>query len=416
MITGKQDLICGLLGKTLKHSLSPAIHSLLCDYSYSLFEVGENGLAEFLCGDFDGINVTIPYKKDVIKYLDFISPEAEAIGAVNTVKKKNGKLYGYNTDIYGFEKTLERARISLEGKKVLILGTGGAAQTVLYAAKKQNANAIFVSRSGDVNYKNVLSLHADADIIVNTTPVGMFPDNLSSPLSLEGFDKLSAVIDLVYNPLKTAILLDAEARGVKAVSCIDMLFYQALRACEIFTDTTIDKADCEQLLSRFIADKTNIVLVGMPGSGKSTVGEIIAKTLSREFIDCDAEIEKKHGMSCAEIIENHGEKRFRELESEVIREVGALTGAVIATGGGAVTVCENKDALRQNARIYFLNRDINALPTDNRPLSKKCGVAELYKKRLPLYLDFADFTVEVTDAESTAKAVIKEHYNENTCN
>ncbi len=415
MLNKDKTFRSGLLGKALGHSLSPKIHMMLGNSDYNLFEVAENGLADFLSRDFDGINVTIPYKKAVMPYLAHIDPEAETIGAVNTVINRKGKLYGYNTDIYGFEKTLERADISLKGKKILVLGSGGAAQTVLYAAKKQGGTTYVVSRSGDLNYENCLALHADAQIIVNTTPVGMYPDNGTSPLPLDGFTSLEAVVDLIYNPRKTALLLAAERRGIKAVSCLDMLFYQAVRACELFFKKSYDPAETEKLYRVFDADMRSIVLVGMPGCGKSTVGQLIAKKLGREFIDTDALIEKKSGMSCAEIIEKYGEAEFRTRETEATKEAGAVTNAVIATGGGAPTVNANTDPIRQNSRVYFLNRAVRLLATDNRPLSAG-DLNALLKKRLPSYLALADSIVKVTDPEETANAIIKEHYNEDTCN
>ena len=406
MLTGKNSFRSGLLGRTLKHSHSPAIHAMLGDHSYKLFEVEEDKVGKFLESGFDGINVTIPYKKTVMPYLHGISEEARAIGSVNTVVRKNGKLYGYNTDIYGFEMTLARAGISFGG---------GAAQTVLYAAKKHGGTARTVSRNGELNYKNVLMLHRDADIIVNTTPVGMYPDNGSSPLSLEGFDRLEAVVDLIYNPYRTAILLDAERRGIKAVSCLDMLFFQAVRACELFFDEQIDENEAENLYRSFKADKLNITLVGMPGSGKSTVGKLLAERLGRKFVDTDEIIEAENGMSCSELIEKYGEAEFRRRETEAVKKAGAMTNAVIATGGGVVTIKENTDLLRQNSRIYFLDRDLCELPTDGRPLSNLYGVGALYEKRLPLYRALSDCTVKVCGAENTAEIIIKEHYREDTC-
>ena len=278
MLNDNKGFRSGLLGKTLKHSHSPAIHAMLGNPDYSLFEIAEEELEEFLTSGFDGINVTIPYKKAVMPYLHYISPEAAEIGAVNTVVRRSDGLYGYNTDIYGFEKTLERADISLTDKKILVLGSGGVAQTALYAAKKHGGTAYTVSRTGELNYTNCLERHSDADIIINATPVGMYPDNGNAALSLDGFTRLEAVIDFIYNPYRTAILLDAERRGIKAVSSLDMLFYQAVRACELFFDSSADPAETEGLYRRFEADRKNIVLVGMPGSGKSTVGRLLAES------------------------------------------------------------------------------------------------------------------------------------------
>ena len=406
----------GLLGKTLAHSHSPAIHAMLGNPDYKLFEIAEEDVGAFLQSDFDGINVTIPYKKTVMPYLRYIDTEALEIGSVNTIVRRADGLYGYNTDIYGFEKTLVRAGISFNGKKILVLGSGGAAQTVLYAAKKHGGNAITVSRSGEVNYGNVHALHGDADIIVNTTPVGMYPNNGISPLPLGGFKQLEAVVDLIYNPYKTALLLEAERMNIKTASALDMLFYQAARACELFFGGRPDEAQVEALYKRFEADKLNVVLVGMPGCGKSTVGALLAEKLGRCFADTDAIIEADSGMRCAEIIEKFGEAEFRRRETEAVNKAGMMTNAVIATGGGVVTRPENTDPLRQNSRIYFLDRDIGELATYDRPLSATHGVRALYEKRLPLYKAIADFTVRVTEPQENANRIIKEHYDEDTCN
>lgn len=415
MLNDRIKFRSGLLGKTLKHSHSPAIHALLGNPDYRLFEVEEESVCEFLKGDFDGINVTIPYKKTVMPYLHYISPEALEIGAVNTIVRRKDGLYGYNTDIYGFEMTLKRADISLKGKKILVLGSGGAAQTALYAAKKHGGHPHTVSRTGVLNYENVKKIHADADIIINTTPVGMYPNNGSTPLSLEGFTRLEAVIDIIYNPYKTALMLEAEKRGIKAVSSLDMLFYQAVRACELFFDREIDLTEAERLYLRFEADRRNITLVGMPGSGKSTVGKTLAKKLGRVFVDTDELIEAESNMTCSDIIKEYGEEEFRRRESEAVKKAGAMTNAVIATGGGVVTRPENTDPLRQNSKIYFLQRDLSLLATDGRPLSAMHGVYALYEKRLPLYKSLADFTVEVTEPDETSEKIIKEHYDEDTC-
>lgn len=415
MLEKEKTFRSGLLGKTLTHSHSPAIHAMLGNPDYKLFEIAEEDVGAFLESEFDGINVTIPYKKTVMPYLSYIDPEALEIGSVNTIVRRGDKLHGYNTDIYGFEKTLERASISFKDKKILVLGSGGAAQTVLFAAKKHGGNAVTVSRSDEINYANVHTLHGDADVIVNTTPVGMYPNNGISPLHLDGFTKLEAVIDLIYNPFKTALLLEAEKLNIKTASALDMLFYQAARACELFFEKKSDEANIERLYKRFEADKLNIVLVGMPGCGKSTVGAIIAERLGRIFVDTDELIEAECGMRCAEIIEKFGEAEFRRRETETVKKAGMMTSAVISTGGGVVTRPENTDPLMQNAKIYFLDRNITELATDGRPISAAFGVAALYEKRLPLYKAIANHTVKVTEPQENANKIIKEHYNEDTC-
>jgi len=413
MITGKKNFRSGLLGKTLGHSYSPQLHALFADHSYKLFEKAEEDIEEFIkSAEFDGINVTIPYKKAVMPFLDEISEEAAAIGSVNTVVKTERGLCGYNTDIYGFETMLAKANIDLCGKKVLLLGSGGAAQTALYVAKKHGAEIHTVSRSGELNYGNCAELHGDAEVIINATPVGMYPNNGISPISLKPYKKLVAVADMIYNPRKTALIMEAEALGINAVSGLGMLVYQALRACELFHGTRIAESEAEAALLTLDRSLTNIILVGMPGCGKSTVGALLSQKLGRTFVDTDSEIEKASKMSCSDIITAYGEGEFRKRETDAAANAGKLSGAVIATGGGIVTVEENYPLLRQNAKIYFLKRDISALATDGRPITALHGKEELYRRRLPLYTAFADAEIEVTEPEETAEKIIKEHFYE----
>ncbi len=386
----------GLLGEKLGHSFSPEIHSMLGNYEYRLFEVEENELENFIKhGEWDGINVTIPYKKTVMSYLDEISENAQKIGSVNTVvRRSDGTLFGDNTDYYGFLYTVKRSGINFDGKKVLVLGTGGASLAIKAVISDLNAGEIIcISRSGENNYQNIKN-HADADIIVNTTPVGMYPKNLVSPVKASDFTRLSAVFDIIYNPQKTQLVLDAEKLDIPAFSGLSMLVAQAKRASEIFFDKEIDDSVTEKILKKVSTDMKSIVLIGMPGSGKSSIGTFLAEKTGREFLDTDEEAEKIAGSSPAEIIEAQGEKSFRKIENEAVKSICKLSGKIIATGGGVVTNEDNFDAIRQNSTVFFINRDISVLPTDNRPLSQKNSLDDMFKIRLPLYRKFCDFEID----------------------
>lgn len=396
MITNKNNKKCGLIGKKLSHSFSPLIHSHLSDYSYSLFEMEENELEDFIrTYDFCGVNITIPYKVEVTKYLDFISPEAQQIGCVNTVIKRDGKTYGFNTDYYGLKYLIEKNEIEINGANILILGTGGSSLTAAAVCSHMGAKSInFVSRSGDINYESVYSICPDTNVIINTTPVGMYPNNGECHIVLDKFKKLSGVVDIIFNPSKTKLLIKAEALGIKHANGLPMLVAQAKAACEIFTDEKINDSEIDRI-TKIIEDNTkNIVLIGMPGCGKSHIGRLVAESLGRELIDTDAEIVKDAGMSIPEIFAKHGEDTFRKYEQNVIMRVGKLSGKVIATGGGVVTRENNYAPLHQNSKIVFIERDISSLPTNGRPLSHKNSLTAMYEKRLPMYKKFADVTVK----------------------
>ena len=407
----------GLLGEKLGHSFSPQIHALLGDYEYRLFEKQKNELDDFFKNrNWDGINVTIPYKKAVIPYLDRLSPSAEKIGSVNTiVAEKDGTLTGYNTDYDGFSYLIDVSGISAENKKCLVLGSGGASLTVIAVLKDKKAREIVnISRSGENNYENI-DRHFDADIIVNTTPVGMYPNNLKSALSLDGFKNLSGVLDIVYNPQKTKLILDAEKRNIKALSGLSMLVAQAKRAAELFLNTKIPDSKNDDIYHKLSLEMKNIILIGMPGSGKTTVGKRIAEALNRDFIDTDEMIVKNVGKPIPDIFANGGEKLFRKYEP--VLAAGKLSGKVISTGGGVVVNDDNFDALKQNGTIIFLNRSTSYLPTDGRPLSQSNDLNEMFKKRLPLYRKFCDIEADGNDTiENVANNILKELQNENTCN
>lgn len=402
----------GLLGETLGHSFSPQIHACLGDYEYKLFEVAPEDLGDFLrSGSFEGLNVTIPYKKAVMPYLAEISENAKAIGSVNTITVlPNGTLRGDNTDYDGFLYLVRRSGIAVNGKKALVLGTGGASLPVKKVLSDLGAyEVISISRIGENNYQN-MDKHFDADLIVNTTPVGMYPNNLQSPLSLDGFTQLSGVLDIVYNPQKTQLILDAEQRGIPAFSGLTMLVAQAKRAAELFLNTNIDDRKNDEIYETLSRQMKNIVLVGMPGCGKSTVGKALAKRLSRPFFDADQEIVKRAGKSIPEIFQTEGEAGFRKIETEVLFDLCRQSGAVIATGGGAVTVPKNHGILRQNSLVVFINRDIAVLPTNGRPLSEQNDLHEMFRQRLPLYRAVCDYEVDGNSEIQTVTDRVAEVY------
>lgn len=398
----------GLLGQKLPHTFSPEIHSMLGDYSYEKFEVEEANLAEFLReGPFDGINVTIPYKKAVLPFLSALSQRAEAIGSVNTIcRRKDGTLFGDNTDIEGFLYLVRKSGIDFAGRKVLVLGTGGSGIMVRAAAEQLGARAVvMISRSGQDNYTN-LERHADAEVIVNTTPVGMYPNNGECLLNINEFKDCKGVIDIIYNPAKTKLLLDAERFGIRCANGLTMLVAQAKAAAELFTGHSIDDEKIEQIV-RHIEKKTkNIILIGMPGCGKTTIGRVLADLLGRPFIDCDEQIIKTAGCSIPDIFEQRGEAGFRALETQITARFAKESGLVIATGGGVVTRAANHDLLRQNAFIIHLERTLNELDITGRPLSLKNNLEEMASVRMPMYQALADFTVSVQDARQTAQEIV----------
>lgn len=404
-------MVYGLLGRTLRHSYSPQIHALLGDYEYRLFEVEPQDLEAFLKKrEFGGINVTIPYKKDVLPYLSGISDNAKRIGAVNTIiVKEDGGLYGDNTDYDGFLCLVQKSGFQVKGKKALVLGTGGASLPISAVLSDLGAReVVFISRSGENNYQN-LSRHADADLIVNTTPVGMYPNNLKAPLSLSEFPNLSGVLDIVYNPQKTKLILDAERLGIPAYSGLLMLVAQAKRAAELFLGHDIPDSETDRIFKKLSTEMQNIVLVGMPGCGKTTVGKALAEQLDRPFFDADEEILKRTGKSAEAWIEACGEAVFRQKETEVLESLCKQSGTVIATGGGAVTVPENADILRQNSIVFFINRDVSALPVEGRPLSKATALSEMYEVRLPLYRGVCDYEIAADDGvDAVVRRILEE--------
>lgn len=384
---------CGLLGRKLGHSYSPQIHALLGDYSYQLFEKEPEEIGDFLKnGDFTGLNVTIPYKKEVIPFLDELSPAAARLGAVNTIVRRDGKLIGHNTDYFGFRWLVQESGLQVAGKKALVLGSGGASNTAAAVLQELGATVIVISRSGENNYGN-LDRHADAAVIANTTPVGMYPNTGKSALSLEGFPRLEGVLDAVYNPARTQILLDAERRGLAAVNGLWMLVAQAKESAEWFTGEEIPDSRIAKIHHALRLQMENIILIGMPGCGKTAVGQQLAQKLGKKFVDADESLEARVCRKITDIIPNDGEAAFREMESETLAELGKQSGLVIATGGGCVTQPQNYPLLHQNGTIFWLKRELDKLPTDGRPLSQKGTLGQMYEARMPLYLRFADAAI-----------------------
>lgn len=389
---------CGLLGRKLGHSYSPQIHNLLGDYSYVLFEREPEKLENFLKnGDFSGLNVTIPYKKEVIPYLSELSPTAKKMGCVNTVlRRSDGTLYGHNTDYFGFTSLVRHAGLSVAGKKVLVLGSGGASNTAVAALKDLGASPVVISRSGENNYQN-LHRHTDAAAIVNTTPVGMYPNTGVSPIDLGLFPHLEGVLDVIYNPARTQLLLDAEKLGIPRENGLWMLVAQAKEAAEVFTGRKISDAVIEKIYRQLSHQMKNIVLIGMPGCGKTTIGTLLAEKLGRTLADADEKIISLAGKSIPDIFAQDGEPTFRDWETKALTELGKQSGLVIATGGGCVTQKRNYPLLHQNGYLIWLERDWSKLPTDGRPLSQANDLGKMYAARKPLYEAFADIRVENTD-------------------
>ena len=411
----------GLIAERVGHSYSKVIHAMLADYEYELCAISPEELDGFMTArEFNAVNVTMPYKQAVIPYLDFISDQAREIGAVNTIVNKDGKLYGYNTDFFGLSSLIGRIGISLEDKKVLVLGTGGTSRTARAVVRSLGAGETVTvgrtARDGAVSYSEAYEKHADADVIINTTPVGMFPSIVGSPIDLSRFESLSGVVDAVYNPMRTELIMSARERGIAAEGGLYMLVAQAVAACEKFLDKKLPDGETDRIFARLSADKENVVLIGMPASGKTTIGRLIAEKTGREFYDLDEEIVKFAGKSIPEIFSDEGEIAFRDIESRVLEErLARLGGAVIATGGGAILREENVLRLKQNGRLYFLNRPLcQLLPTPDRPTaSTKEAIEKRYAERLPIYKRVADVELSTDGvAEHAAADVIALHYNE----
>ena len=402
---------CGLLGRTLSHSYSPQIHAFLGAYDYDLFSVEEAQLKDFLIhGDWQGLNVTIPYKKAVIPYLDDITPIAQRLGAVNTIVYKDGKRIGHNTDYYGFQSLLNHSGLSPAGKKCIVLGSGGASSVVQAVLEELGGQVVVISRSGENHYGN-LHLHSDARILVNATPVGMYPDNGISPVDFTLFPQLEGVLDLIYNPARTQLLLDAEKLGIPSNNGLWMLVAQAKEAAEWFTGHAMEENLIPQIHHTLSSRMENIVLIGMPGCGKTTIGQALAEKLGKPFADSDALVEKMAQKTIPRIFAEDGEAIFRQWETKALAELGKQSGMVIATGGGAVTQSVNYRLLRQNSRIFWVQRALEQLPIQGRPLSQSKSLDMLWQERANLYGKFADHIIEnngtITDAVHAILEVLK---------
>ncbi len=403
----------GCIGEKLGHSFSSQIHGLLADYKYELCEIERDKLDAFMTErNFKAINVTIPYKEAVIRYLSKIDDAAKSIGAVNTVVNRGGELFGYNTDFYGLTRLIERSGICIKDKSVAVLGTGGTSKTAVCVAKSFGAKEVFkVSRKSSpeaVSYAELYENHLDTEIIINTTPVGMYPNVCGAAVDVSKFPKLCGVIDAVYNPQRTDLVLFARELGIPAVGGLYMLVAQAVRASEIFTDTKYPEGECDRIYELLSREKENIVLIGMPSSGKSTVGKILNEKLHRELIDTDSLFEERVGMKIPEYFALFGEEAFRKKESEIIEDVSKYSGKIIATGGGAVLKSENVRALKRNGKLFFLDRPLECLiPTSDRPLaSDKDALFLRYSERYGIYTSAADVIITAEcDANFVAEKI-----------
>lgn len=407
----------GLIGEKLSHSFSALIHNRLFDYEYELKELARDELGTFLTNrDFCAINVTIPYKEAVVPYLDVVEDNALRIGAVNTVVNRDGKLYGYNTDYMGLKALIERSEIVVSDKKVLVLGSGGTSKTAVAVAQDLCCREVYrvsrAQRDDCVTYEQALEIHQDAQIIINTTPCGMYPNAGTSAVNVCDFPCLEGAVDVVYNPLRTKLVCDALAKGIPAVGGLYMLVAQATFAAEQFVDTSVSQERIEEIYRELLCNKENIVLVGMPASGKSTVGKQLAEQLGRVVIDTDEEIVRQSGASISEIFRNEGETVFRDMESDVIRQISAIQGAIIATGGGAVLRPENVGALKGNGRLYFLDRSLDLLvATSDRPLSSnRLDLEKRYRERYPVYTSVCDVHVDGNGTVKEVANVIREDF------
>lgn len=403
----------GCIGEHLAHSFSKEIHNKIENYEYELCEVARQNLGDFMTKrDFKAINVTIPYKQDVIPYLYYIDDMAKEIGAVNTVVNKDGKLYGYNTDFMGMSALCHKAGIDFKEKKVLVLGTGGTSKTAVAVAKSKGAKEIIrVSRSGGENcvtYEEAKKIHSDANIIINTTPCGMYPNNDGMPINLDDYKWAEGVIDAVYNPLVTRLVMDARKKGIKAECGLYMLVAQAVFAAQKFTGKIYEQKIIDDVFNEILLSKQNIVLTGMPGSGKTTVGKILAQITQRTFIDTDEMIVVGHG-EISKIFETKGESAFRDMETDAVKRASQNCGCIISTGGGAVLREKNIDALKSNGKVFFIDRPLkNLIPTDDRPLAKDIdAIKKRYSERYEIYKNTADVIIDASvNADKVAQKII----------
>lgn len=409
----------GLIGEKLGHSYSKDIHELIERYEYDLKEIPKDGLKDYILSkDYLGLNVTIPYKQDVMPLLDEIDELAVRIGAVNCIVNKNGYLKGYNTDYYGLRRLIEESGHTITGKKVLILGTGGTSKTAMTVVEDLGANTILkVSRkAGDnsISYEEALSNHSDAQVIINTTPCGMYPNIGVAAIDIRDYKNVEAVFDVVYNPSRTKLMLDAEELGIFAAGGLKMLIYQAVKACELFTDREVTEAKARVIYNILRNETENIVLIGMPAVGKSTLGRRLAKELKMNFVDTDDLIVEKEKRPIPEIFANEGEKYFRDVEASVIKEVAGEKNTIIATGGGAILREDNVEVLKSFGRLVLLSRPLESLlPTEDRPLaSDPEKIKRLYEERMPIYTKIADVIIDGGNGVGAEVSEVKRYMNE----
>ena len=399
----------GLIGEKLSHSFSKEIHLSLASYDYQLKELTKEEVPDFIKNKkFKAINVTIPYKETVMPYLDEISDMAKKIGSVNTIVNRDGKLYGYNTDYYGFSYMITSANIQVKDKVVAVLGSGGSSKTIIETLKEKGAKSILVvSRSGEINYKN-LGERKDIQIIVNASPVGMYPSNGNCLVNLDDFPLLEGVADIVYNPSITELLRRAKEKGIKFANGLSMLVAQAKKACELFIDTTIDDSKIEEIIKKVEFETKNIILVGMPGCGKTTIANQLGLLLDRTVVDLDIEFEKEYKITPAQYISTFGEQDFRAKESVIVSKFCKESKLIISTGGGAIISSTNRDAIKQNSFVVWIKRDIEKLDNKNRPLSSSIeSIKMLYETRKKYYNSVADFVVENNlDIKSAADKIV----------
>ncbi|MCI2990935.1 shikimate dehydrogenase [[Clostridium] innocuum] len=404
----------GLIGEKLGHSFSKDIHERIADYTFDLIPLSKEEFKTFMeKKEFTALNVTIPYKKDVIPYLDEMDEHAKAIGAVNTIVNRDGKLKGYNTDFTGFLYMVKKHNVHMEGKKVLIIGNGGASAAIQAVVQHESAGSMVivdvVPGNGAISYDEMFSSHLDAEIIINTSPIGMNPRIGNAPIDISMFHKCEAVLDVIYNPILTRLCFEAQEMDIKRVNGLEMLIAQAKQSVEIFLDKSIDDQIIDDIYQDMLRERCNIVLIGMPSAGKTTIGKMLENRMQKEFIDLDDIIIEKAGKSIPEIFEESGEAGFRAIETEAAIEVSKLNNKIIATGGGTIKHKVNMDYLRQNGITIFIDRDVDKLISSdpNRPLSKSTDALEkMHAERLPLYQKYAAYVaVNNSDIESTVTEI-----------
>ena len=410
----------GLIGEKLGHSFSKDIHERIADYTFDLIPLSKEEFKEFMeKKEFAAINVTIPYKKDVIPYLDEMDEHAKAIGAVNTIVNQNGKLKGYNTDFTGFLYMVKKHNVHMEGQKVLIIGNGGASAAIQAVVRHEKAGQMVivdvVTGNGAISYDEMFSSHLDAEIIINTSPIGMYPRIGNAPIDISMFHKCEAVMDVIYNPILTRLCFEAQEMDIKRVNGLEMLIAQAKQSVEFFLDKKIDDQIIDDIYQDMLKERCNIVLIGMPSAGKTTIGKMLEDRMQKEFIDLDDVIIEKAGKSIPEIFEESGEAGFRAIETEAAIEVSKLNNKIIATGGGTIKHKVNMDYLRQNGITIFIDRDVDKLISSdpNRPLSKSSdALQKMHAERLPLYQKYAAYVaVNNSDIESTVKEIEEAYHS-----